>query len=269
MVSQAWEDLVAEGVRLREVAETGTPVDRWVLGDLCVEAIPPGTGRAEVSANQRQLADLGRLTGFPVSLLKDVYRTSKAWPPGTRIVGESHSKHSTYAARPDRVTRLLNDGLDDGLAPRLRDRIDKVEKALADPELRLAVLERSHTRNRRIQTAAKAIENEELTQARVQQRIQEQDAKAKLAAPGLQGTMAERAIKGNASLAKMITELIDLTSVVNQIPTEYHKRTAENLAQIVGAAQRALDKLRPVTRSPQPRHVIDLTVADTTGAEHQ
>lgn len=260
---------MAEGVRLREAAETDPPLDRWVLGDLCVEAIPPGTGRAQVSENQEQLAEFGRLTGFAVSLLKDVYKTSKAWPPGTRIVGESHSKHSTYAARPDRVTRLLNEGLDDGLAPRVRDKIDKVEKALADPELRAAVLDRSRTRTRRMLTAARAIENEELTQARVQQRIQEQDAKAKLAAPGLRGTLAERAIKGNASLARMITELIDLTSVVDQIPREYHDRTAENLAQIVGAAQRALDKLRPATRSPQPHHVIDLTVDDTTGAEHR
>lgn len=269
MVSRDWEDLLAEGVRLREAAERDTPVDRWVLGDLCVEAIPPGTGRAQVSENQRRLAEFGRLTGFAVSLLKDVYKTSKAWPPGTRIIGVSHSKHSTYAARPDRVNRLLNDGLDDGLPPKLRDKIDKVEKALADPEIRAAVLDRSHTRTRQIVAAAKAIKNEELTQARVQQRIQEQDAKAKLAAPGLRGTMAERAIKGNASLAKMIAELIDLTSVVDQIPGEYHDRTVDNLTQIKGAAHRALDKLRPATRSPQPRHVIDLIVDGTTGAEHR
>lgn len=258
-----------EGVRLRENAETDPPVDRWVLGDLCVEAIPSGSTRAEASANQRQLAEFAARTGFSLSLLKDVYRTSKAYPPGTRIAGVSHSKHSTYAARPNRVMRLLNDGLDDGLPARMQDRIDKVEEALSDLELRSAVLERSQARSRRLLTAAKAIENEELTKARAQQRIQEQDAKAKLAATELRGTMAERAIKGNAVLAKMISELIDLKSVVNQIPGEYHDRTADNLAQIVGAAQRTLNKLRPATRSPQPRHVIDLSVDDTPETEHR
>jgi len=223
---------VAEGGRLRKRAETvgavggrppwggapPPPLDRWVLGDLCVEAVPPGSTRAEVSANQRQLAVFAVETGFGISLLKDVYRTSKAYPPGTRIIGVSHSRHSTYAARPDRVNRLLNDELNDGLPARLRDKIDKVEKALSDPDLRAAVSTRSHTRSRRIVAAAKAVEDEELTKARVHQRLLDQDAKAKLAGPELRGTMAERAIKGNLALAKMVTELLDLKSVIDQIP---------------------------------------------------
>jgi hypothetical protein len=79
---------------------------------------------------------------------------------------------------------------------------------------------------------------------------------------------AERAIRGNVALAKMVADLLDLKSVIDQIPLQYHDRTAENLAQVRRAAQQALHMLRPETRSPRPRDVIDM-IDGQSGAEHR
>ena len=243
-----------EGIRLGQ-AEA---VDRWQLGDLCIRAVPPGTGKAERSTAQRCLAEFASQTGLSISLLKDCYRTSEAWPPGIRIPGISHAKHSTYAAKPNRVDLLLNDDMDGELPARLRDKIDKVEKLLSDPALREAVLDRSKKRSRKIVAAARAIEDEDLAKARVNQRLQDQHAKAMAAAPEILSKMAERAIRGNQVLAKMIADLLELRTVIRQLPPNYHERTAENLTQIQRAAALALHELRPEPRSPQPREVIDI-----------
>jgi len=263
--SRSWEALVAEGIRLGRT----DPLDRWALGDLCIEAIPPGTGRAERSANQKLLAQFASEVGLALGLLKDCYRTSEAWPRGSRIAGISHAKHSKVAAKPNRVNLLLNEDMADGLSPTVRGKVEKTEALLGDAQVRTAVIDRSHVRNRRIRTAAKAVEDEELVKARVELKILEQNEKARSAAPEIVSKMAERAIKGNLSLAKMITELLDLKSVIEQIPAQYHERTIDNLSQIERAAKQAHDKLRPETRSPQPRDVIDLAVDHQPGAEHR
>lgn len=256
---------MAEGIRLGQA----DPLDRWAIGDLCVEAVPPGIGKAERAADQRRLAEFAFATNLGMGLLKDCYRTSKAWPLGTRITGVTHAKHSTVASRPNRVNLLLNDDMADGLSMRMRDKVEKIEELLVDPEARAAVIDRSRTRSRRIKEAAKAIEDEELVKARTTQRLREQDAKARLAAPGILAKMDERAIKANVELAKMVTALLDLKSVIDQLPHQYHDRAAEYLCQIQRAAQQALDELRPATRSPQPRNVIDLNVDHQSGAEHR
>ncbi len=245
-----------EGVRLGQA----DPPDRWALGDLCIEAVPPGTGRAERSAGQRRLAEFAAAAGLSLSLIKDCYRTSEAWPVGRRFPDITQARHSKVAAKPNRVALLLNDDLDDGLSLRVREKIERVETLLADATVREAVLERSKKRGRRITAAARAIEDEELLQARVNQRIQEQHAKALAAAPEILSRMAERAIRGNAVLAKMIAELLELKTVIKQLPVAYHDRTAEHLTQIQRAAMLALTELRPETRSPQPHGVIDMIV---------
>jgi len=265
LTSRCWEDLVVGGLRLSQAK----PPDRWAVGDLCLEAIPPGVGREQRAANQRRLQEFSAATGLSMSLLKDCYRTSQAWKPGSRIPGVSHAKHSKFASRPNRVELLLNDDMADGLPDRIRNKVNKVEELLSDKQARTAVIERSRTRKRRILEAAKVIEDEELTKARTEQRIQEQDLKARLAAPEILSKMDERIIKANLDLARMITALIDFGSVLDHVSPQYHERTVGNLEQIERAARRALDKLRPATRSPRPRTVIDFHVDHQPGAEHR
>ncbi len=265
MASRPWEALAGEAVRL----DPTDPSYRWLLGDLCVEAIPPGTGRAERSSNQRQLEVFARRTGLALGLLKDCYRTSSSWPRGKRIPGISHSRHSTVASRPNRVDLLLNDEMDDGMTGRVRERVHKVEELLGEPGTRSAFVDRSRSRSRSIVTAARALADEDLAKARTNQRLEEINARALLAEPEIRATMAERAIKANVALAKMLTELIDLAGVASQIPPSYHDRTADHLAQIENAAERILTVLRPATRSPQPGNAIDLSVEGQSGAEHR
>lgn len=243
------------------------PLDRWAIGDLAVEAVPPGKDRAERSAAQEKLQEFSAVTGIPFNVLKDCHRTSNAWPPGSRIPDISQAKHSRYASRPNRVNLLLNDDLKDGLSIRLREKVEKAEELLSDREVRNALLDRSKSRSQRIRAAARAVEDEELLKARIQLRIQEQDARAKLAEQEILSKAAERAIRGNLALAKMVTDLLDLKSVIHDIPPSYHERTAENLSQVSKAAQQTLDMLRPEPQSPQPRTII-ISCDDQPGAEH-
>lgn len=255
MTSHAWEDLVAQGVRLAQA----DPPDRWAVGDLCLQAVSPGVGRSATSAAQRQLAEFATQTGLSLGLVKDCHRTSAAWPPGRRIPGITHAKHSKFAARPNRVDLLLNDELgDDGLPQRVREKVERAEQLLADPAVRQAVLSRSTKRSRRITAAARAIEDEETVKARVQQRAEEQHAKALLAAPEILARAAERAIRGNATLAKMIADLLEFRTLLGQLPTSYHARTIQHLTQVHRAAALALEELRPEHRSPQPHDVVDM-----------
>jgi hypothetical protein len=138
---------------------------------------------------------------------------------------------------------------------------------LSDKVVRTALIERSGTRTRRIRAAARAIEDEELTKARTNLRIQERDAHAQLVAGEVASKAAERAIKGNVALAKMVADLLDLKSVIHDMPEQYHDRTADYLSQISRAAQQVLHILRPGEQSPQPRTVI-ISYDDQPGAEH-
>lgn len=245
-----------EGIRLGRA----DPLDRWAIGDLCTEAVPPGSGRAARSQAQRRLAEFAAQTHVSLGLLKDCYRTSEAWPVGTRIPGFSHAKHSTYAAKPNRVNLLLNEDLDDGLPARLRDKVAKAEELLGDPAIRAAILDRSKKRSRSVVAAARAVEDEDLTRARTNQRIQEQHAKAMVAAPEVLSRMAERAIRGNQVLSKMISDLLELRTIVDRLPTNYRDRTSDHLNQIQRAAALVLEELQPEPRSPQPCDVIDMQV---------
>lgn len=111
--------------------------------------------------------------------------------------------------------------------------------------------------------------DEELVKATRELRIREQDAKARRAAPEILARAEDSAIKANLVLAKMVAELLDLNTVTDQMPAQYHDRAAESLTQITRASQRVLDKLRPATRSPQPCTVIDMDVDHISGAEHR
>jgi hypothetical protein len=110
--------------------------------------------------------------------------------------------------------------------------------------------------------------DEELVKATRELRIREQDAKARRAAPEILARAEDSAIKANLDSAKM-AELLDLNTVTDQMPAQYHDRAAESLTQITRASQRVLDKLRPATRSPQPCTVIDMDVDHISGAEHR
>ncbi|MCZ2830777.1 hypothetical protein O2W14_18205 [Modestobacter sp. VKM Ac-2986] len=257
MTSPNWEALVEEGIRL---AQADSPPDRWVVGDLCIAAVPPGSDRATRSAAQRLLEDFAGRTGLTLGLIKDCHRTSAAWPPGSRFLDISHAKHSKYAARPNRVDLLLNDEMDDNLSGRVRDQVARVEELLTNKDVQQAVLTRSRERSRRVVAAARAIESEQLTKARAELRLQEQQARADALAPELNVRLAERAIKGNVALSRMVVDLLELSGVIDQLPRTYRDRFAENLEQIQRAAQRVLDELHPETRSPQPGYVIDLDV---------
>jgi hypothetical protein len=263
MTSRSWEALVVEGKRLRQA----DPLDRWAIGDLAIEAIPPGQSRAERSAVQERLKEFSAATGIPLAVLKDCHRTSEAWPLGRRFPDISHAKHSRYAARSNRVNLLLNDDIADGLSIRQRERVEKAEELLSDKEVRTALMECSKSRTRQIRAAAMAIDDEELTKARTNQRIQERDTQAQLAAREIQSKAAERAIKGNLALARMVAELLELKFFINDMPKQYHDRTADYLSQISRAAQQVLDILRPREQSPQPRTII-ITNDDQPGAEH-
>lgn len=259
---------MAEGRRLAEAASSGSDY-RWAVGDLCIEAIPPGLNRRERTENQRQLEKFGNETGLSLGLLKDCYRTSEKWPPGSRILDIPHGKHSRYASRARRIDLLLNDDMADGLPERLRDKVDKVEELLADKQVRDAVMERSRTRKRRILDAAKITEDEELVKARTELRLKEQNLKAELARAEILAKTDERTIKANLELARMTFALIDLGSYADHISPRFLERTRDNLQEIHQAACRALEKLRPTTRSPQPRTVIDSHVDHQPGAEHR
>ncbi|MEU6072273.1 hypothetical protein [Micromonospora sp. NPDC047074] len=263
MTSRSWEALVVEAKRMHE----SNRLDRWAIGDLAIEAIPPGKTRAERSAVQEKLKEFSAATGLSLSLLKDCHRTSEKWPSGMRIPDISHAKHSRYASRPNRLSLLLNDETDDGLSARIREKVEKAESLLSDPELRQALTHRSKSRSRHLKAAAKAIEDEELIKARIALRIQEQDARAQLAAPEILAKAEERAIKANLALARMVTELLDLKSVTFDIPPAYRERTTEYVSQVHRAALQVLDKLRPEERSPQPRIVI-IDHDEQPGAEH-
>jgi hypothetical protein len=264
MTSRSWEALVVEGKRLAQA----DPLDRWAVGDLAIEAIPPGKGRAERSAVQERLKEFSAATDIPLGLLKDCHRTSEAWPLGRRFPDISHAKHSRYAAKPNRVNLLLNDDISDGLTVRQRERVQKAEELLADNEVRTALLERSASRTRRIRAAAKAIEDEELTKARTNLRIQERDAQAQLAADEIRSKAAERAIKANTALARMLAELLELKTFIDDVPQQYCDRISDHLSQISRAAHQIHNVLRPEPQSPQPRTII-ISCDDQPGAEHR
>lgn len=268
MTFRTWEELVAEGRRLVEAASPGSDY-RWAVGDLCVEAIPPGTGRARRAAIQHSLQQFSEETGLRLSLIKDCYRTSEKWPIDERILDIPHGKHSRYASRPRRLDLMLNDEMADRVPERIRERVAKVEELLADEQVREAVIDRSRTRKRAVVAAAKVVQDEELTKARTNLRLKEQNHKAELAAAELLATLDERTIKANWDLAKMTYALIDLGSYAAHVPHHYVERTRTNLEEIQQAACRALAKLRPTTRSPQPRTVIDSHIDHQPGAEHR
>jgi len=254
---------VVEGKSLAEA----NPLDRWAIGDLAVEAVPPGKGRAERSAVQERLREFSAATGISLAVLKDCHRTSESWPLGKRFADISHAKHSRYAARTGRVSLILNEGMEDGLSVRQQERVQRAEELLADEEVRSALIERSKSRSRRIRAAARVIEDEELTKARINQKIQERDAQAQRAAAEIISKAAERAIKGNVALARMVAELLELKCIIHDVPEQYHDRTAEYLSQISRAAHQVLDILRPGEQSPQPRTIIVLN-DDQSGTEH-
>ncbi len=271
MTSHTWEELVAEGRRLAgEAASPGNDDSRrWAVGDLCLEAIPPGSSRKERTANQRQLEKFAAATGLSLGLLKDCYRTSEKWPHGSRILDMPHGRHSRYAARPRRLDLMFNEDMADGLPERIRDKVDKVEELLKDKPVREAVIQRSVERKRRILNAARIIEDEELTKARTELRIKEQNLKAERAKAEINTMMDDRTIKANMELARMTFALIDLGSYADHISPRFLERTRTNLEEIQQAACRALAKLPPATRSPQPRTVIDSHVDHQPGAEHR
>ncbi|MFI5494746.1 hypothetical protein [Actinoplanes sp. NPDC051859] len=249
-----WRDSVAEGRRL--LAQH--PVDRWALGDLALALVPPASSRAETSEAQIELTRFADAIGMGINPLKDCYYTAKEWLPEHRIAGISHAKHARYRSRPNRVQLLLNDDLDHQLPLRIRERVEKTEELLADAEVRSAVIERSKERARKVAAAARAIENEELAQARAAARIREQDLRARMVEAELQGKLPERSIRANAALARMVMDLLDLRLGVQQLHSSYLDRTTESVAQVAQAAQDLLEVLRPAQRSTQPTSIIDL-----------
>jgi hypothetical protein len=263
MTSRGWEALVVEGRRLAEA----DPLDRWAIGDLAIEAVPPGKGRAERSAVQEKLKEFSAASGISLSVLKDCHRTSEAWPLGSRIPGISQAKHSRYGSRPNRLNLLLNDSLAEGMSTRLREKVEKAEELLSDRELRQVFLDRSQARSRHIRAAARAIEDEELTKARSRQKAQEQERRARLAEPEIISKAAERAIRCNTALARMVVELIELKSLIHDVPGPYHDRIEEYLSQINRASEQVILMLRPAKRSPQPRTIVAYC-EDQPGAEH-
>jgi len=164
---------------------------------------------------------------------------------------------------------MLNEEMADQIPERIREKVDKVEELLADKQVREAVIERSRNQKRAVVAAAKVVQDEELTKARTNARLKEQTYKAELAAAELRSTIDERTIRANGELAKMTYGLMDLGSYADHPPPLYLDRTRTNLEEVQQAACRALAKLRPTTRSPQPRTVIDSHVDHQPGAEHR
>lgn len=258
---------MVEGRRLAKEA----PFDRWAFGDLALRAVPPaGRSRDETSAAQRDLARFAADIGVTLSFLKDCYYTSRAWPPGRRFPDISHAKHSRYRARQNRVDLLLNEEMADGLpSARIRDKVERAEELLADKKVRDAIVERADARGRRIARAARAIDNEELIKARTAARIQEQQLRAQLLEPEYRSRQAERVLRANTALARMITELLDFQLIIHEVPAQYRDRTLENLDQVHAAADQLVDVLRPGDRSTQPCTVIDMTLDGSSGGEHR
>lgn len=254
MDSHDWETLVVEGRRLA----AASPPDRWAVGDLALQAVKPGKTRAEKASAQERLLQFASEIGVTMNFIKDCWYTSAAWPPGSRFLDVSHAKHSKYRSRPDRISLLLNEEVDDGLpSGRLREQVHKAEEVLAGKAVRQAILARSDARSRRIREAARAIENEEDLKARLWMKAEQEQAKAELAAPHILAGMAERFIKANNSLARMTGDLLDLRQVITEVPPAYRDRTIASLQQVIEAANRALHELQPELREPRLRNVID------------
>ncbi len=245
---------MAAGSRLAQA----TPRDRWAIGDLALEAVPPGQTKPERAVAQHRLADFADTTGIPLSVIKDCYYTSQAWAFHARVPGVSHAKHSRYRGRPNRIELLLNEEMDDGLpSGRLRDKIHRVEGLLADKDVRVAVMDRSARRSRALSAAARSIENEDVIKARALARIELEQCKADQLAAGIKGSTAERFIKASSMLARTTGELLDLFRVVDQVPEAYRDRIVNGLEQVIQAAEKSLHVLRPELREPQPFTVID------------
>ena len=262
MTSPQWEQLVIEGRRLAEAS----PPDRWVLGDLAVRAVPAGASRTEKAAALERLAEFAASINASFSLIKDCWYTSLAWPPISRLVDVSHAKHSRYRSSPHRVALLLNEHMEDGLpSGRARDKIVKIEELLRDKGVRDAILNRSDARLKKMRSMARSIEDEELYQSKLLAQAAEKHARAELAAPEIHAGQAQRFIRANVTLARMASDIIDLTTVLDQTPPQYVQRTIEGLEQLQKAAGRALQELCPERREPQPRTVIDMTLDDHPG----
>ncbi|WP_146220501.1 hypothetical protein [Geodermatophilus normandii] len=244
---------MAEAVRLGQADR----LDRWALGDICLEAVPPGKDRAGRSEAQRRLAAFAHDIGHPINLLKDLHRTAVAWPPDMRIEGVSHSKHSKYASHPNRVALVLGEGLDEGLSGRILRDVGKVEKLLKDPAVRAAAMDRTKKRTAAVRQLARAREDEALAEAREHERVLADHAKAMEMASRLPGA-GERAMQAAKALGRMYTHLIELQDFVGQIPDGYKDRWVEQLERIRRGAEKLRQELRPESRSPQPHDVIDI-----------
>lgn len=116
-------------------------------------------------------------------------------------------------------------------------------------------MDRSKKRTAAVRALARAREDEELTEARENERLQAENAKAMALAAELPGA-GERSMRMARALARMYTSLIELQDSVGQVPEGYRERLVEQLTRIERGAQKLREKLRPESRSPQPQYVI-------------
>ena len=170
MTSRSWEALVVEGKRLhRRIPSTGGPSETSRSRQF---------HRARTERNGRRLKKSSR--NFPRHRYS--LQCTQGLSPNVRRVAArkphsdiSHAKHSRYAARPNRVNLLLNDDLEDGLSVRVREKVERAEDLLADQEVRDVLLDRTRTRSQRIRAVARAFEDEELLEARVNAKMRRRE----------------------------------------------------------------------------------------------
>lgn len=91
---KVWQDQIERGKRL--VSEIGDR--KWELGDLANEVCAAGAS----GAHDQRLDEFASKIGITGSALRSYRTVAAAWPPSTRVEGQTFTTHKTLAAHEDR-----------------------------------------------------------------------------------------------------------------------------------------------------------------------
>jgi hypothetical protein len=256
MSPRSWGTLVAEGRRLVQA----TPLDQWAIGDLALEAVPPGKTKAEKADAQLQLAKFADAIGWGMNPVKDAWYTAASYGKVERVDGVSFAKHAKLRAKPNRAKLLLGILDDDDAFDNQRQRagVEKVEELLTDVDIRKHVARRARDRRAKWLKAMKAIEDEALVEARAR----EKDGKEAIQRLQLRGKAGEKFADAAMLVTQQIGQLAAIRSIAEHCPPQVVDHLTQRLEELQKEAARIQDAIAPPTRSPQPRQFIDVIDVD-------
>lgn len=154
---RSYDQLVKEG---REVIASLTR-NKWLLGDLAIEAVPASTSGSH-DGNEERLRTYAEDIGEKPETLRQYRRVAAAWPSGRRLPDVSWSVHQELAGQEDRFKRIYP-GLTVDEARRMRgaeptrhsppprttqEKVESVREALSDPDVAASVAADRDTRER-------------------------------------------------------------------------------------------------------------------------